>query len=471
MPTCLHDVARPCSLTLLEAGLPICGRRRGRGRKPALPILPISTTSPSPRPISQADIVSGSGVGITRDIVNRQSGIACGVHLKLVRNSRATPRIAALSFRCAGLRTRSRSCIVPRMTKRRLRIPGEIAVGGAGRGRLQRVQSVACNLVLLGAALLALLATSASYAEEVSSDASARATALFAEGAKLLDEGRTAEACPKFEAAVSLTRRSALGGMMALAECYVESGRVASAWGLYNEVLAKATAAAQSERARDAEAKAAALAPRVPRLLLEIPAELARLSTATVWINGLEQPRAGLASGIPVDPGVVEIEVRVPGSPTGQKTLEVTQVDREVRITLPMPTASADPQPPNAPSEHLNSTSSFWSTGRFVGLGVGSVGVAVVIAGFSVSGAAASDYDAGLAAGNCTGTPLICDDIGPIEEARTLGDIATGLLVSGLGVSVTGILVFALSGGEEFGSPPAALHAYPNGVRLDVPVW
>lgn len=333
----------------------------------------------------------------------------------------------------------------------------------------QRLLRVACNTLLACGVLLAA-APSQALAEEVSSDASARAAALFSDGAELMEAGKVAEACPKFEAAVTLTRRTALGGMLSLADCYAEAGRVATAWGLYGEVFTKASAAGQSERAREAESKGNALSPKVPRLVLRVPEELETLQ-ASVWINGLEQPRAGLASSIPLDYGTSVIEVRAANRETVRAEVVVRETDREIVFSLPVPTLASGPASTSKPIEPAPRPSSFWSTGRFVGLGIGGVGVATAIAGFVVAGGASSDYDAGLARGGCSGEPLVCDDLEPIESARTLGDVATGLLVGGLGVAVTGTLVFVLSGDETPTASAVALHVSPNAVRIEVPVW
>src|SRR5687768_17107097 len=84
------------------------------------------------------------------------------------------------------------------------------------------------------AALLASAATSATAtADEVDPKTRAQAELLFREGSDRLDQGAAAEACPKLQAAVDLTKGEALGGKLVLARCYEKLGRTATAWGLY----------------------------------------------------------------------------------------------------------------------------------------------------------------------------------------------------------------------------------------------
>src|SRR5438105_15351955 len=89
------------------------------------------------------------------------------------------------------------------------------------------------------AAACASWAPTDAYAQAASAQAEGRV--LFDEGARLLNEGKLDEACPKLEA--SLRRYAGLGTRGKLAECYEKSGRTASAWAMYEQVAALATKA------------------------------------------------------------------------------------------------------------------------------------------------------------------------------------------------------------------------------------
>src|SRR5262245_20973343 len=93
--------------------------------------------------------------------------------------------------------------------------------------RRARLPRFVASLVVLGA-----LASPRAAAAQSSSDAAA-ARALFAEGRKLLDEGKFNEACPKFQE--SLRLKPGIGTRFNLADCWEKSGRTASAWGEFLE--------------------------------------------------------------------------------------------------------------------------------------------------------------------------------------------------------------------------------------------
>jgi hypothetical protein len=206
-------------------------------------------------------------------------------------------------------------------------------------------------------ALLPLLAlTSSARADDVDGASRARAEVLFKEGSELLEGGNLAEACPKLEAAVELTRGEALGGKLVLARCYERSGKNASAWGLYQDVATRAERLGQRERQAEAQAKSQALAPELHLLELAVSDAVAATPSLRVSLAGKPLPRGAWNSRIPVDPGDLEVLVSADGrTPQSQtitipigpgrsrvafdKPLETTptsaRVDRSCRLCLP----------------------------------------------------------------------------------------------------------------------------------------
>src|SRR5438552_13045454 len=89
-----------------------------------------------------------------------------------------------------------------------------------------------------------------------------RAEALFQEAKGLMAAGRPHEACPKLEE--SLRVEEGAGTRLALALCYEQDGRRASALVQFREALAAAEAANREERAAVARDHLRALEPRAP---------------------------------------------------------------------------------------------------------------------------------------------------------------------------------------------------------------
>ena len=83
----------------------------------------------------------------------------------------------------------------------------------------------------------------------------ATAEALFREGRRLLDEGKTDEACPKL--AESQRLDPSAGTMLNLATCYEKNGQLASAWVTFKGAATAAQNANEVDRAKLARAKAA----------------------------------------------------------------------------------------------------------------------------------------------------------------------------------------------------------------------
>ncbi len=305
-------------------------------------------------------------------------------------------------------------------------------------------------------ATLLVVAPRSARADEIEPQARAQAEVLFQQGSDLLEAGNTAEACPKLEAAVELTRGEALGGKLVLARCYERAGRSASAWGLYREVAARATKLGQKDRASEAEARAADLEGKLHYLEVTIPAGVASDATAKLTIDGREQPRSSLSSRLPVDPGPRTLRL---STSTGDRTESVvipegpgsTRV--ELRAPEPGPRKVVDAR---QPIRSTDATGGFWSPMRIAGLSIGLVGLAAVGAGSAVGAAAKSSYDDGLVSGGCAGSPPVCRDASGVRDARSLGDVGTAVFFTGVGVAALGIVLFAAAPNDAAGETARA---------------
>ncbi len=283
----------------------------------------------------------------------------------------------------------------------------------------------------------------------------ASAETLFMEGRALMSKGRYEEACPKLEASQAID--PALGTTLNLGECYEKIGRTASAWLRYREAAAIALEKGSREREAIARDRAAALEPRLCRIVVRV-AEQPEIS---VTRDGTAVPRAAYGSPVPVDPGAHTIEARAAGGspfttqvdvkppPTGAcaaTIVDVPVVARGDGATV-APSVSKRPlqpidlgpeNPPPAPREGGR-----WQTMHtlaVIGAAAGIVGVGIGSAfGLSAS-ATKSDADAQCVPAGCTasGKSLLAD-AGHSADASTIAFTIGGVLL------VTGVVLWIAS--------------------------
>ncbi|WP_234022680.1 hypothetical protein [Sorangium cellulosum] len=163
--------------------------------------------------------------------------------------------------------------------------------------------------------------------------------ALYQAARELLSTGRTAEACALLEQGRRLDP-TALNLLLRLGECLAAAGRTAGAWNVYAEAAAIAKSAGDPRAAR-AAALAEALAPRLSRLEIAVPAAGAA--------PGLEIRRDGVlvlpalwGRAIPVDPGPHAIEAWAPGRKRWSVVRAVPPDGARVVIDVPF----LEPEPP-----------------------------------------------------------------------------------------------------------------------------
>lgn len=172
----------------------------------------------------------------------------------------------------------------------------------------------------------------AAFAQSSSGDKAA-AEALFSEGRRLMEAGRYSDACPKFEASQRLD--PGVGTMLNLAECYERTGRTASAWAEFREVISAARAADSADREALARQKASALENKLSRLTITLSPEASATHGIEVRRDGNVVDPAELGSAIPVDPGKHVIEATAPGKAKWFSTLELPADGSQSTLTIP----------------------------------------------------------------------------------------------------------------------------------------
>src|SRR6185503_16570996 len=101
------------------------------------------------------------------------------------------------------------------------------------------------------------------------------AEALFEEGRKLLAAGEVRAACPKF--AESYRLDTALGALLNLSTCHEREGRTATAWSEFRQAETEAASLRDEARRKLAADHAAALEPKLARLVVSAPRRPAKV--------------------------------------------------------------------------------------------------------------------------------------------------------------------------------------------------
>src|SRR5262245_18513307 len=171
----------------------------------------------------------------------------------------------------------------------------------------------------------------------------AEARALFVEGRRLAAAGNYADACPKFEDSFRLN--PGIGTNFNLADCLEHTGRFASAWTRFLDVAAATRLAAQTEREKVARERAAALEPRLSRLIVDVaspaPGLVVERDTVTV-----APPAWGMA--VPIDPGVHAVSASAPGRKRWSSSVTVPEGEPKT-VTISVPALEVAPEPPAPP--------------------------------------------------------------------------------------------------------------------------
>jgi hypothetical protein len=303
------------------------------------------------------------------------------------------------------------------------------------------------------------------------------AESLFGEGKRLMDQGKLAEACPKF--ADSQRLDPGVGTLLNLARCYQKNGQAASAWSTYKEAAAAARSAGQADREGIARREAATLEPTLPKLTVSVSSETASLSNLEVRMDGAILSRALWGVASPVDPGPHNIEAKAVGKrPFSQRVQVALKSSSTVTIPSLGNGSSSDPAPaavepsgpvPAATTATSVSTSSSGDGGgkspqRTIGIVVGGAGVVVMAVGGVLALSAKSAYD-GVPADQCDASGCTEAGFNTRNDARDKAGMAT--IVFGVGAAaLVGGGILWLTAPSSSPGPSAALGVGPSQVVL-----
>jgi len=256
-----------------------------------------------------------------------------------------------------------------------------------------------------------------------------RADETFARGRELMQQKRYAEACTAFEQSQRLD--PAAGTLFNLADCEAHLGKLATAWALYVEL--GRTDSNRDRRALSAQL-AAQLAPRVPKLVIEIAKAPPGLTLA---LDGVDS--TGLIGvEIPVDLGAHAIVVTAPGYREQTTRPEVREEGRVTHLRLHLDPVASEPASPPQPAVTEVAP-------RPAGHGQGTAGEIAVFGGAGLAaiglGVGALAYSTWDHATSCTG----CDRPTLVHDARIEADISTALVIAGVAAAGAGLYLWHTS--------------------------
>ena len=286
---------------------------------------------------------------------------------------------------------------------------------------------------------------------------SAMAQSLFDQAKALMAKGHASDACPKLEESQRLEPRS--GTLINLASCYEQTGRLASAWSKYIEAATSAKAATNAEREMVARERAAALAPRVSKLVIVVDPTLREVAGLQITRDGVAIGKPAWGVALPSDPGEHRVVAKAPGYEPLQidvklvgegqtRTVEVSGLALQANAaTRPSgPAQPASETPVAHPEEVVNEQG--LGASRVAALIVGGVGVAGVGVGavFGLLSKSKHDEVAKLCQGSDCSTQAGVD---ASNAAQTYGNISTvAMIVGGVGVA-TGITLWVTAPRRE----------------------
>lgn len=299
--------------------------------------------------------------------------------------------------------------------------------------------------------------------------------ALFVEGRQLVSDGNYAAACPKFEE--SLRLEPGVGTQFNLADCWEHVGRVASAQTLFVGAAATAKAAGQVEREQVLRERAAALEPRLNRLVIETADPDPRL---VIKRDDLPLDKESWGKATAVDPGSYVIVAKAPGKKSWTKTVKVEATSKIVTVEVPelelaekkaatpavaakaAPAVAAEKKlPPPSTDAPLSDRSS--SSPKVKLLMLGGAGVAALGVGtfFAVRYKSANDDAKGICPSSvgCTRTEISQHDskVDKATTARTWAYIGFGTGALALGSAA---VLYLLNGSEQ--PKQATIRALPT---------
>jgi hypothetical protein len=289
----------------------------------------------------------------------------------------------------------------------------------------------------------------------------ATAEALFEEGKRLMAAQQYAAACAKLEESQRID--PGVGTLFNLADCHEQLGKTASAWGEFTEVAALSKAAGQTAREEVARQRAAALEPKLSKVVLRV------LSPAAAMEIKRDDAVVGpgqLGTQLPIDPGEHTFSASAPGKKPWTTKINVTPGTTLAVVEVP-PLEDA-PEPPVAPPPSGDHAPADGSSQRTVGFVVGGLGVVGIVVGAAASIVSLSKKS--QANEDCDPNTDLCNTPRGVDlraSAITAGNVSTIAFITGGVLGATG-LVLVLTAPRSQSQPGPQVGVGFHGTRFTI---
>lgn len=271
-------------------------------------------------------------------------------------------------------------------------------------------------------------------------------------GYQLAQDGKCEAAIPHFVESLKLDVKAIT--LINLASCEEKTSRLADALGHWVEARARAQAEGNAGIEEEAEKRAKALEPRLPKLTVAVPGAPADLE---VTRDGVALGAASMGIALPVNPGAHTLVVHAKGHE--DRTEIVTLAEGETkRVDLKMGAVKIEkPAASGAPGAEREPRG--MSPLVFVGFGTAIAGVGVgTVTGILAFGKASTARDA------CPNERCTPAGIEAVDSGRTLATVSTiGFIVGGVGA---GVGLYGLLLGKPAASSSVAVSLGPTGGAL-----
>lgn len=225
---------------------------------------------------------------------------------------------------------------------------------------------------------------------ETKPDGSA-AQALFDAGRALMEEGKPALACAKFEESEKLDPSA--GTLLNWGKCLEAQGKTASAWAMYKQAVSLGKSTGKERHVEAAEQFIAAIEPRLVKLVVDAknaPPDLAvdrkDASGATAAIA-----REALGLAIAVDPASYTIEAHAAGRAPWSTTIDLEKEGETSTVTIPELALAETPKPP--PAKKTISRPLVIAGGVTAGVGVVGLAIGTAFGALTLSDASDAESD------------------------------------------------------------------------------
>lgn len=185
------------------------------------------------------------------------------------------------------------------------------------------MQALRPSIAAISFAAIAIISASRAQAQN------AAAETLFADGERLMKEGKLNEACEAFAASNRIEPRA--GTLINLGLCREQNKQLASAWSAFKDAL---TRAKDPKKQQVATERIAAIEPKLSYLTVLVSDE-ARVDGLTLTRNGTPVDPALWNRAVPVDGGTYTIAGRAPGHEEWQTTVEVAPEMGKTSVEVP----------------------------------------------------------------------------------------------------------------------------------------